>query len=119
MVNMGADDPEIGQTAKPAPSSGKNPFGYQYYPEFLKKATHPGMCLLHFFFKALGLLAYLFGNLFFSNGTFTFIIVILLGVFDFWTVKNLTGRMLVGLRWWSQVNPDGSEEWRFEGLHEK
>ena len=42
-----------------------------------------------------------------------------MAVFDFWVVKNLTGRILVGLRWWSQVNPDGTEEWRFEGLHEK
>ena len=54
-----------------------------------------------------------------SNGTLVFIITILCGVFDFWCVKNLTGRILVGLRWWSQVNADGTEEWRFEGLHEK
>jgi hypothetical protein len=74
---------------------------------------------MHFFFKALGLASYMFLNLFIGNYTMTFIVVILLAVFDFWVVKNLTGRMLVGLRWWSQVNPDGTEEWKFEGLNEK
>ena len=33
---------------------------------------------------------------------------------DFWTVKNVTGRKLVGLRWWSAINEDGTEEWMFE-----
>jgi len=104
------------QTDKP---KGNNPFGYDYYPAFLKKASHPGMCLLHFFFKAAALVSYMFLNLFIGNYTLTFIVVILLSVFDFWSVKNLTGRILVGLRWWSQVNPDGTEEWKFEGLNEK
>jgi hypothetical protein len=29
--------------------------------------------------------------------------VTLLLAFDFWTVKNVTGRLLVGLRWWNEV----------------
>ena len=33
---------------------------------------------------------------------------------DFWTVKNITGRLLVGLRWWNKVNEDGTSEWVFE-----
>ena len=33
---------------------------------------------------------------------------------DFWTVKNVTGRILVGLRWWNQVKEDGTSEWIFE-----
>lgn len=38
---------------------------------------------------------------------------------DFWTTKNVTGRLLVGLRWWNDVSPDGSgSEWRFESLSE-
>ena len=43
-----------------------------------------------------------------------FITVILLLAFDFWTVKNVTGRLLVGLRWWNRVKEDGSSEWVFE-----
>ena len=40
--------------------------------------------------------------------------VVLLLAADFWTVKNITGRLLVGLRWWNKVNDDGSSEWVFE-----
>lgn len=38
--------------------------------------------------------------------------------FDFWTVKNITGRLLVGLRWWSYVKEDGGNEWIFESLED-
>lgn len=33
---------------------------------------------------------------------------------DFWVVKNVTGRLLVGLRWWNFVDPDGNSTWKFE-----
>ncbi len=33
-----------------------------------------------------------------------FIVVVLLFAFDFWTVKNVTGRLLVGLKWWSEID---------------
>jgi len=29
---------------------------------------------------------------------------------------NLSVRMLVGLRWWSHIKPDGTEEWVFESM---
>jgi hypothetical protein len=45
-----------------------------------------------------------------------YIFVISLCAFDFWTVKNVTGRILVGLRWWSIIKEDGKEEWHFEAL---
>mmetsp|Transcript_17300 Transcript_17300/g.15206 ORF Transcript_17300/g.15206 Transcript_17300/m.15206 type:complete len:149 (+) Transcript_17300:286-732(+) len=44
----------------------------------------------------------------------TFIIVLLASACDFWTVKNVSGRLLVGLRWRSEILPDGSEKWHFE-----
>ena len=34
----------------------------------------------------------------------TFILVTIIGALDFWTVKNVTGRLLVGLRWWSSYD---------------
>jgi hypothetical protein len=43
-----------------------------------------------------------------------YIVIILLNCFDFWTVKNITGRKLVGLRWWNDFEEDGTEVWRFE-----
>ncbi|KAI6242732.1 hypothetical protein M3Y99_00179500 [Aphelenchoides fujianensis] len=33
---------------------------------------------------------------------------------DFWTVKNITGRLLVGLRWWNIVDAEGKNHWKFE-----
>jgi hypothetical protein len=44
----------------------------------------------------------------------TFILVTILGAVDFWVVKNVTGRLLVGLRWWSDFDDRGKEVWRFE-----
>ena len=32
----------------------------------------------------------------------------------FWFVKNIAGRVLVGLRWWNEVKEDGTEIWVFE-----
>lgn len=34
--------------------------------------------------------------------------------FDFWTVKNVAGRLLVGLRWFSETGQDGASIWVFE-----
>jgi hypothetical protein len=33
-------------------------------------------------------------------------------------VKNVTGRLLVGLRWWNYVKEDGTNEWIFESLED-
>jgi hypothetical protein len=44
----------------------------------------------------------------------TFIVVVLFSAVDFWVVKNVTGRLLVGLRWWSDFDQDGKEIWKFE-----
>lgn len=45
-----------------------------------------------------------------------FIITVLLVGADFWTVKNVTGRLLVGLRWWNSIDEDGNSVWHFESL---
>jgi hypothetical protein len=57
------------------------------------------------FFKIIAFVLYVIGPLFFGNSSMTLNIVILFCVIlDFWGVKNITGRQLVGLRWWSEVN---------------
>ena len=45
---------------------------------------------------------------------FLFVIIVLLLAFDFWTVKNVSGRLLCGLRWWNETGPDGESVWVFE-----
>ncbi|KIZ07377.1 putative FAM18-like protein [Monoraphidium neglectum] len=48
-----------------------------------------------------------------------FVVCIVLLAMDFWTVKNVTGRLLVGLRWWNDASADqGGTAWRFESLAE-
>ena len=76
---------------------------------------HPIAILFHVLFRTLALLLYVFGSYIFSNSFVElFIFVILLLAFDFWVVKNVTGRLLVGLRWWNKVEPDGTSSWMFE-----
>jgi hypothetical protein len=83
-------------------------------PGFLDGSKHKTAILFHFAFKILALLVYLLGGLFSDHFVIPFIACVLLLAFDFWTVKNVTGRLLVGLRWWSRVVDDGTNEWIYE-----
>jgi hypothetical protein len=85
---------------------------------FIKKSAHPTAAIFHLLFKTIALVVYLFGGIFTTNYVFLAVMVILLLAFDFWTVKNVTGRLLVGLRWWNYVREDGSNEWIFESLED-
>lgn len=61
------------------------------------------------------LLVYLFGVIFTDNMVMIFIITILLLAADFYYLKNIAGRRLVGLRWWNEVDPStGDSRWVFE-----
>lgn len=52
---------------------------------------------------------------FFSDSyVFSTVIVVILLSADFWTVRNVSGRVLVGLRFWNQVDEDGTSYWVFE-----
>ena len=76
---------------------------------------HPISAFFHVFFRASALIVYLVLSSFIS-GHFVelFLTVIILLAFDFWTVKNVTGRLMVGLRWWNKVEEDGTSTWMFE-----
>jgi hypothetical protein len=62
------------------------------------------------------LLVYLLGlRLLTSNFVLIFIITILLLAIDFYYLKNIAGRRLVGLRWWNEVDAStGDGRWVFE-----
>jgi hypothetical protein len=86
-----------------------------------EKYLHPIAVLFHVLFKAICLIVYCVltfvpgirgtENLF----IIVFIVTILLAAADFWTVKNVTGRLLCGLRWWNHINPEtGESKWSFE-----
>ena len=77
-------------------------------------SRHPVAAFFHIFFKGIAIFSYLFLSWFTSNFVIVFIVCIISLAFDFWTVKNITGRLLVGLRWWNEVLEDGSNRWIFE-----
>ena len=89
---------------------------------FLQKSSHPIPAAFHILFKIAAITLYLIGGFFngnSSNFVFIAVICILLHACDFWVVKNVTGRLLVGLRWWNKVHPDdGSTEWIYESSQE-
>jgi ABC-type oligopeptide transport system ATPase subunit len=70
-------------------------------------------------FRLGALLTYLLGSIFTDNFTLVFVLTILFLAFDFWTVKNISGRLLVGLRWWNEIQSDGSNKWVFESASVK
>lgn len=46
-------------------------------------------------------------------------VTVLLAALDFWVVKNVSGRILVGLRWWNEINDLGESVWKFECLDQE
>ncbi|TPX35574.1 hypothetical protein SmJEL517_g02144 [Synchytrium microbalum] len=80
----------------------------------LQLSSHPTALVFHMLFRTAAILYYTFEWLFSVNFILSFVIIVLLLAFDFWTVKNVTGRLLVGLRWWNEIKDDGSNVWIFE-----
>ena len=70
------------------------------------KSNHSTTCFIHMFLKLASVFCYMFLNLFLHSDIYTFIVTMLFVVLDFWINKNITGRILVGLRWWSIIDPD-------------
>ena len=88
-------------------------------PDFIKKSRNPQVALITVSLKLLALLFFLFFNIFTSNEALVMIIVILFIAADFWYTKNISGRLLVGLRWWNNYDPNTQEnKWTFEGKNE-
>lgn len=79
---------------------------------------HPLACFFHLFFRTSAILIYLFCELLSRSFIANMVTIILLLSSDFWTVKNVTGRLLVGLRWWNQVDEEGRSHWMFESRPE-
>jgi hypothetical protein len=81
----------------------------------LCRTRHPVAATFHVAFKTSALFIYLFQSALGFSYVGAFIAVTLLLAADFWAVKNVTGRLLVGLRWWNRLTPDGrGNEWIFE-----
>lgn len=75
---------------------------------------HPIASFFHLFFRLSALIVYLICNILSSSFVVKFLLVVFCLSLDFWTVKNVTGRLLVGLRWWNYVDEEGESHWMFE-----
>ncbi|KAI4266787.1 MAG: hypothetical protein L6R38_008547 [Xanthoria sp. 2 TBL-2021] len=78
-------------------------------------SSHPITLLFFLGFRISSLLFYILGSVFTQNFILVFIVTILLLAADFYYLKNIAGRRLVGLRWWNEVNTaSGDSHWVFE-----
>ena len=67
----------------------------------LQRRGRPAHCLVvfqHLLFKVLSVVLYLFGWFLTPSFVASFILIMLLLSADFWIVKNVSGRLLAGLR---------------------
>ncbi|KAE8716252.1 Golgi apparatus membrane protein-like protein ECHIDNA [Hibiscus syriacus] len=48
-----------------------------------------------------------------------FVITVVLAALGFWVVKNVSGCILVRLRWWNEINEQGESIWRFQCLDQE
>lgn len=86
----------------------------------LRQSAHPTVATFHVLFKLTAILSYLILGLFTKSFVIQFVVTVTLLAFDFWIVKNVTGRLLVGLRWWHEVGEDGvTQQWRFESIPDR
>lgn len=85
----------------------------------LNNSRHPIALIFHLLFKVLAIIFYLFGSLFSDNFVFLFVIVTLFLAADFWTVKNVSGRLLVGLSWRSEVSEEGENIWFYDSIPDR
>uniref|UniRef100_A0A8C4N1P4 Golgi apparatus membrane protein TVP23 homolog n=1 Tax=Eptatretus burgeri TaxID=7764 RepID=A0A8C4N1P4_EPTBU len=78
------------------------------------RLRHPLATLFHLLFRVGAIITYLLCRWFSDSFIVSFVAIILLLSFDFWTVKNVTGRLMVGLRWWNHIDEEGQSQWLFE-----
>ncbi|XP_077837862.1 Golgi apparatus membrane protein TVP23 homolog C isoform X1 [Macaca mulatta] len=80
------------------------------------KIRHPVAAFFHLFFRVSAMVVCLLCELL-SSSFITCMVTIILSC-DFWAVKNVAGRLMVGLRWWNHIAEDGKSHWVFESRKE-
>ncbi|KFA52476.1 hypothetical protein S40293_05634 [Stachybotrys chartarum IBT 40293] len=78
-------------------------------------SSHPITLLTFLGFRISSVLVYFLGLWIIQSMIMIFIVTILLLAADFYYLKNIAGRRLVGLRWWNEIDPaSGEAKWVFE-----
>ncbi|KIJ53644.1 hypothetical protein M422DRAFT_222299 [Sphaerobolus stellatus SS14] len=79
-----------------------------------KQSSHPLALFFLYLFRIGALATYILCGLFTDNYVLSTVVVVVLLAMDFWNCRNVSGRRLVGLRFWNQVDEDGESYWVFE-----
>ncbi|KAF9480066.1 DUF846-domain-containing protein [Pholiota conissans] len=79
-----------------------------------RQSSHPLALFFLYFFRIGAIAVYVLSEWFTTNFVLTTVIVVVLLAMDFWNCRNVSGRTLVGLRFWNQVDDDGESYWVFE-----
>ncbi|XP_047636471.1 Golgi apparatus membrane protein TVP23 homolog A isoform X3 [Phacochoerus africanus] len=122
-----------GATRRLEPGSGPWQLGTSVLSASQGATRHPLATFFHLFFRVSAIVTYVGCDWFSRSFAGCFVTVLLLLTLDFWSVKtrplswpaaaerrlvplpqNVTGRLMVGLRWWNQIDEDGKSHWIFE-----
>ncbi|CAD8056237.1 unnamed protein product [Paramecium sonneborni] len=76
--------------------------------------SHPVMWLLHILLKACAFFSYLLLGYIIQNMFYEMIILLICHGVDFYLVKNVTGRYLIGVRWYTDLSFHGQEIYKYE-----
>ncbi|KAA0154180.1 hypothetical protein FNF31_06075 [Cafeteria roenbergensis] len=77
------------------------------------KSSRPSVAFFTVAFRFAALILYLLNGFVGMDYVTLFVVTVLLLACDFWTIKNVSGRLLVGLRWGTRVTETGQTEWYF------
>ncbi|KAI0067710.1 DUF846-domain-containing protein [Artomyces pyxidatus] len=80
----------------------------------LRQSAHPVALFVLFLLRTAAITTYILCGFFTDNYVVSTVIVVVLLAMDFWNCRNVSGRTLVGLRFWNQVDDDGESYWVFE-----
>ena len=70
----------------------------------IKNSSNPKVAFTTILLKILALASFILLSLFTSNEAIVMLVVILLTAADFWYTKNISGRILVGLKWYTYID---------------
>jgi Eukaryotic protein of unknown function (DUF846) len=116
---QGGDGAEVGG-ALDGELGSANDRGSGVVHSILRESAHKTTATVHVVLKIAAVASYLLLGWFTSSFVIQFVVTVTLLAVDFWTVKNVAGRLLVGLRWWNEVGEDGTTQtWRFESLSDR
>lgn len=88
----------------------------------LRESSHPVALLFYILFRIAPVVIYILGNFVLgfivdkNRFILHFIVLILLITSDFWNLKNIAGRLLVGLRWWNETLPSSTKPGEYENV---